>query len=266
MAVPEIAQEITDHYLARIQKELPDILTAFYLFGSVSLDAFQEGLSDLDFAAVTSRKLTNQEVRILELIHHDLEISFSKISMDGRYVWAVDWENLGDMACPYYYFNGGKLVGVEQLYKDSVDAFQIKQYGIPILGRDPRTYSYLVDWSVLTRNMKSNLEHYWLNWKRKAEKFPSKPYFGMFFKGWMIEWGVLGVSRIYYSIREQDLTSKTGAGHYALQHVPKRWHRILRESINLRDGTRKSLYRSAIRRRQDALAYMDYMIKECLNE
>jgi Nucleotidyltransferase domain. len=266
MTVPDAAREILDQYFARLNKELPDRLDAFYLFGSVSLDAFQEGFSDLDFAAVTNRPLTEREVRILEQIHHELEVSFPKTSLDGRYVWNEDLESLGDKDCPYHYFNSGRLAGIERLQKDSVDAFQIKYYGIPIIGRDPRSYSYSVDWTVLTRNMKSNLEHYWLNWRRKVEKFPSKAYFGMFIKGWMIEWGVLGVSRIFYSIREHDLISKAGAAHYAMQHVPERWHRILQESINLRSGNRKSLYRSVFKRRQDALAYMDYMIKECLDE
>lgn len=266
MTVPDQAQAILDQYYARLNKDLPDLLEAFYLFGSVSLASFQEGVSDLDFAAVTHRPLSEQEVKNLEQIHLDLEKSRPKISLDGRYIWKADLERLGDQACPYYYFNSGRLVGLERLCKDSVDAFQLKHYGIAIFGPDPRTYGYTIDWDVLTRNMKLNLEYYWKNWKQKVEKFPSLPYFGMFVKGGMIEWGVLGVSRIYYSIKEQDLISKSGAGQYAMQHVPARWHRILQESIRLREGSSRSLYRSVFKRRQDALTYMDYMIKECLNE
>ncbi|MGO4111283.1 aminoglycoside adenylyltransferase domain-containing protein [Paenibacillus sp. YAF4_2] len=266
MAVPKKAQEVLDQHIIRLDQKLPNLVEAYHLFGSVSLGAFQEGFSDLDFVAVTSRAITEKEVQVIESIHRDLEQKFPMISLDGRYVVREDMENLAYKDCPYYYFNSGKLVGIERLHKNSIDAYQLKQYGIPILGKDPRTYDYTVDWDVLTQNMKRNVEQYWMNWKRKVERFPSKNYFGMLYKDWMIEWGVLGVSRIYYSIREQDMISKTGAGEYALQHVPARWHRIIQESIQLRIGSKKSLYRSRFQRRNDALAYMDYLMKECLRE
>ncbi len=266
MTMPEQVQTVLDQYFARMNKDLPGLLEAFYLFGSISLASFQEGVSDLDFAAVTYRPLTEQEVKVLERIHFDLEKSRPKISLDGRYIRKADLDSIEDQDCPYYYFNSGRLVGLERLSKNSVDAFQLKHYGMAIIGPSPQTFGYTIDWDVLTRNMKLNLEHYWRNWKRRAEKFPSLPYFGMFMKGWMIEWGVLGVSRIYYSIKERDLISKSGAGQYAMRHVPARWHLIIRESIRLREGNSKSLYLNVFKRRQDALAYMDYMIKECLNE
>jgi hypothetical protein len=261
VSVPKKAQEVLDQYFIQMNKELPDLVEAYHLFGSVSLDAFQEGLSDIDFVTVTNRPLTEQEVRILEQIHHDLEEEFPKASLDGRYVVKEDMENLAYKDCPYYYFNSGKFVGIERMFKNSIDTFQIKHYGIPVLGKDPRTYDYEVDWDILSRNMKGNVEAYWMNWKKRVEQLPANK-----FEGWMIEWGVLGVSRIYYSLREQDMISKTGAGEYALQHVPARWHRIIQESIHLRSGSEKSLYRSIFQRRNDALAYMDYLMKECLRE
>ncbi|CAM3427989.1 aminoglycoside adenylyltransferase domain-containing protein [Paenibacillus lupini] len=264
MAVPKKAQEVLDQHCIRLEQELPNVVEAYHLFGSVSIGAFQEGLSDLDFVAVTSRPLREREVQVLEQIHRDLEQKIPTISLDGRYVVREDIERLAYKDCPYYYFNSGKLVGIDRFHKNSIDAYQLKQYGIPILGKDPRTYDYTVDWDLLAQNMKRNIEQYWMNWKRKVERFPAS--LGMLYKGWMIEWGVLGVSRIYYSIREQDMISKTGAGEYALQHVPTRWHRIIQESIQLRSGSKKSLYRSRLQRRKDALAYMDYLMKECLRE
>ncbi|GLX71537.1 aminoglycoside adenylyltransferase domain-containing protein [Paenibacillus glycanilyticus] len=265
MDIPAEVQEVIDVYTARMSRDLPGLIEDCCLFGSVSLDAFQAGLSDLDFLVVTSRKLKAQEVQTLEQIHRELENSFSRMSLDGRYVWTEEWANLGVAYCPYYYFNNGRLIGIEKLYKDSIDAFQIKQYGIPVIGADPRSYSYSIDWDVLTENLKGNLQTYWLKWINKVEKFPSIPYFGLLFKGSMIEWGVLGVSRIYYSIREHDMISKYGAGEYALQRVLEQWQRIVRESINLRNGNSKSLYRSVFKRRQDTLAYMNDLIKECLD-
>jgi hypothetical protein len=78
----------------------------------------------------------------------------------------------------------------------------------------------------------------------------------------MIEWGVLGVSRLYYTFKEKDMTSKVGAGEYALKNVPQEWHKIINESMRLRKGNKKSYYNSIVKRRNDALKYIDYIIQE----
>lgn len=59
------------------------------------------------------------------------------------------------------------------------------------------------------------------------------------------------------------MTSKVGAGEYALDTVPKEWHKIVEEAIRWRKGSKKSKYRSVWKRRADALAYMEYVIGEC---
>ncbi|MDZ5016954.1 DUF4111 domain-containing protein, partial [Clostridium perfringens] len=64
----------------------------------------------------------------------------------------------------------------------------------------------------------------------------------------IIEWGVLGVSRLYYTFKERDITSKIGAGEYALQNLPERWHKIINESMRLRKGNKKSFYNSIFER------------------
>jgi hypothetical protein len=78
----------------------------------------------------------------------------------------------------------------------------------------------------------------------------------------MIEWGVLGVTRLFYTFKEKDMTSKLGAGEYALQTVPEKWHKIINEAMRPRKNNTKSYYKCIFERRNDALAYMDYVIEE----
>lgn len=47
-------------------------------------------------------------------------------------------------------------------------------------------------------------------------------------------WGVLGVTRLHYTLATGMVTSKAGAGAYALETFPERWHRILREAVDIR--------------------------------
>jgi len=81
----------------------------------------------------------------------------------------------------------------------------------------------------------------------------------------MIEWGVLGVSRIYYTFKERDITSKIGAGEYALRTVPHRWHKIINEAMRLRKRNKKSCYKSIFQRRKYALDYIEFIMQESDN-
>ncbi|MDZ7543792.1 DUF4111 domain-containing protein, partial [Clostridium perfringens] len=115
---------------------------------------------------------------------------------------------------------------------------------------------------ILIDEMRNNHNTYWINWINDCRKLTSMKYIGLLVSLNMIEWGVLGISRLYYSFKERDITSKIGAGEYALQNVPERWHKIINESMRLRKGNKKSYYNSIFERRNDALIYINYIIQE----
>ncbi len=121
---------------------------------------------------------------------------------------------------------------------------------------------YTVDFDILINGMLDNLNTYWLNWLNDCRKFPSIKYIGLFISPKLVEWGVLGVTRQYYTFKERDIVSKVEAGKYALQNVPQRWHKIIRESMRSRENNKKSYYNSIFQRRNDALGYIDYIIRE----
>jgi hypothetical protein len=110
--------------------------------------------------------------------------------------------------------------------------------------------------------MKDNLNTYWQNWVDTCRRFPSIRYISFYISLKTIEWGTIGISRLYYTFRERDITSKVGAGEYALKTVPQRWHKIINESMRLRKNNKKSYYHSIFDRRKDALGYIDFIIQE----
>jgi hypothetical protein len=260
--LPENANEVLDTYFHLLDSKLLDFLEAFFIYGSISLGAFTKGWSDLDFIAVVKRKVTANELIILKKVHRDIHRKFPKTILDGKYITRSEMQQLNEGEKPYLLFNEGKYRGIRPFNKDSIDAFQLKMYGIAIKGHDPNEYDYSVDWDILIQNMYGNLNSYWVNWRIKCERFLSLSYVGLLFKLNMIEWGVLGVSRIYYTFKEKQITSKVGAGEYALRSVPERWHKIINESMRLRKGIPESYYSSIFKLRNDALDYINYIIGE----
>jgi hypothetical protein len=99
-------------------------------------------------------------------------------------------------------------------------------------------------------------------------------------------WIVLGVSRLHFTLSTGDICSKEGAGCYALEAFPERWHRVINESLRIRradralphtanaltglrdfapmgaSGMRRSLYRTPLARRHDVRAFGDMAVAD----
>lgn len=261
--VPVKVKEVLNDYFKEVNERLPNLMESFYLLGSVSLGAYQDGMSDIDFYAVIKRKLKNNDVEVLKQVHQDMMKKYPQSSMDGMYVTRedLDGRNEGFQSCPY--FNEGKLQMFRAFHRYWIDAYQLKTYGIVIKGLPIETYNIPIDWNQLKVNLVGNINSYWKNWTKRCERVTSLQFPGLFVSGSMIEWGVLGVTRLYYSIKEENITSKVGAGEYALQNVPVKYHQIIQESIRIRNGHKKSCYKSIFKRRRDALDYMKFIMTEC---
>lgn len=261
-SIPEKANEVLKEHLDLLKSKSPNLLEAYYIYGSIALDAFNYGLSDIDFIAVVKRKVTETDLNILKEIHRDIKKRYPKIDLMGLYVMKNDLQSQHKNKKTCLSFIDGVYKGLEKFEKSSIDAYQLKKYGITIKGQSIENFDYTVTWDTLIYNMRDNLNTYWLSWKNDCKKFPSRKYIGLYINLGMIEWVILGVSRLYYTFKERDITSKVGAGEYALQTVPEKWHMIINEAMRLRKGNKKSYYKSIFERRKDALDYIDFIIKE----
>ncbi|MDF2485938.1 MAG: hypothetical protein K0R46_2106 [Herbinix sp.] len=260
--IPEKVKEVVDEHIKEIESRLPKFLEAYYIYGSVSFGAFDYGNSDIDFIAVIKRKATETEIESLKTIHGALQRKFKKTIMDGLYLLKDDIVSLsnGEISC--LRFNDGVFQGIKMFDTSSVDAFVLKKYGITVKGNEIVNFNYTVDFDILISKMKDNINTYWQNWAAACRRFPSIRYISLSISLKTIEWGVLGVSRLYFTFLERDITSKVGAGEYALRTVPQRWHKIIKEAMRLRKNIKKSYYSSVFQRRSDALAYIDFIIQE----
>jgi predicted nucleotidyltransferase len=261
--IPEKVKEIIDEHIELIESSLSNFLEAYYIYGSISIDGFDYGLSDIDFIVITKKNATEADIDILKKIHRDIQKKFNKAILDGMYLLKDDIESLNNKSeIPCLRFNDGEFKGFKTFDRNSIDAFELKKYGIAIKGQEIGNLKYIVDFDILISKMRDNLNTYWHNWYNRCRKFPSPNYIGLFFSKKTIEWGVLGVSRLFYTFKESDITTKVGAGEYVLQTVPQKWHKIIKESMLLRKGNKKSYYNSIFERRNDALSYIDYIIQE----
>jgi hypothetical protein len=253
-SIPEPVQPLLNAYLRHMEARLPGLLAGFYLHGSLALGAFNLHSSDIDFITVVTRRCTPEDVERLRQIHQEVATQYPRWGMSGSYLL---WEDLGQFEetippGPCYHDGILKEKGHNDI--SSVTWWVLKNRGIALVGPAPHSLPFTVDWEKLLTDMHHNLNTYWKNFTRKPKRM-----------AWLvtdfgIEWTVLGVLRQYYTFRENDITSKAGAGEYALLHLPPRWHRLIREALRIRQQSGTSAYRSRLFRAFQAWRFLHYVI------
>lgn len=261
--LPPNVQEVLTYYLERINDRQAGIIQGFYLYGSIALGDYYTHCSDIDFIAVSEERLTDEHYQHLMLAHKEVEKRFPRSRMGGIYVTWSDLGKLRDEVEPFPFYTDGKLKRAGYFELNLVTWYELKHHGIRLVGPAIEELPLAIDMQRFISNMHLNLNTYWTNWIRKATRRLRSYSLLVWLRGSEIEWGVLGVTRLWYTFREHQVTSKAKAGDYALAHVSQRWHPILQESIRIRRGEGTSLYTSRSKRKADAIAYMKYIMKEC---
>ena len=85
-ALPAEVAKVISAYLRLMGESLPGRITGLYLVGSLALDGFQPGQSDIDFVAVTDTALTPVQLARLGQLHNRLRRAVPEPKLDGVYV------------------------------------------------------------------------------------------------------------------------------------------------------------------------------------
>ncbi|MFF5757452.1 aminoglycoside adenylyltransferase domain-containing protein [Streptomyces longwoodensis] len=249
-------------YLHAVDTELPWLIQGLYLVGSVALNDFHAGTSDIDFVAVSAVPLDDQQLGVLERIHTQLADACPRPHFDGSY---VTWDELAAdplQAVPGPQVHEHKFTRASRGDRHPVTWHTLADHGAALRGPLPGDIDIHKDPASLAAWTRGNLVGYWQPWWRRASRLPSP--LGLACLGsWGPAWGVLGVSRLHYTMATGRITSKRGAGEYALTRFDDAWQRIVEECLHIRCGTsEKSLYRSPFERRSHALAFIDMALRD----
>lgn len=263
--LPKEVEVVLNEYFRVLNTNLPNLMESFYIVGSLVLNDYHHGKSDVDFVSVVNRDMNLRDLKIIKEIHKKISYKYHKTVLEGSYVTTQQIGKLNKDIGSAIHFDGKKIrydnksgnVGI-------VTWFMLKTYGMTIIGQKPDYYISNIGINDLIYCVKLNADTYWVNWTEKASKnFSVKGVYTLFEQG--VEWGVLGISRLYYTIQEKDVVSKYKAGEYVLENVPTSFGKIIKEALRIRKGeNKKSYYKSPFRRRKDMILFMKYMINQIL--
>lgn len=257
--LPTEVAAATSAYLRLADESLPGRISGFYLVGSLALDDYRPGQSDIDFVAVTATSLSAAELEQLCRLHRRLRRTMRRPKLDGVYVtWSELQATPTGLSVPYclnsrFAPSGGFAANPVTWYMLQRSALSLRGPARPPVRHDDE---------LLRRWCRENLQSYWSEWVQRARTHLVRRLFTLSRRATV--WGVLGVVRLHATIRTGDILSKSAAGTYALEVFGAPWSRIIHEALRGRLGNGAATYRSIFARRRDALAFMEHVIADAL--
>lgn len=253
--IPEKVEACLTDYIKHIEKQLPrDLLVGVYLYGSISLGAFDEEKSDIDFITLLKRDLTKEEGKCVKSIHQSLNVNSLGQRMDGMYLSIDHIGKTNGELSPYFYCSDGK---VKKGYWDinAVTWWMLENNGIKVQGKRISDLSIRSKWNHVVENMKFNVDTYWLN--KAKHKI-------MFVFDDMVEFCVLTLSRILSTLEVKKILTKVEALKKVKEILPQRWHLLLEEGGRLRHNPKStSLYQSRVKRAVECRKFIFFVYQFC---
>lgn len=226
MQVPAPAAAAIHEYLRQVDTAVPGLVDALYVTGSIALDDYRTDISDVDLVAVCAEPPSDAALDALTALHRP-----ATPSVDVVYLSPGDLRRDPTTLSPPDSLLG-ELRRSGGFEANPVVWRVLATRAIPVRGPALSIDDVWYDPDALVRWNLRNLDSYWMaridEWRRVD------PIEARIRHESGLQWLVLGVARLHHTIATHDVTSKTGAGRYALGIVDERWHPVLETSLELR--------------------------------
>lgn len=259
--IPGSVSAVVDRFFAHLADEQADFLEGLYIVGSVALDDYQFGRSDIDFVAVTRGTLRDADLAALERVHASMR-SVDLPCFDGFYIEAARLAEPPNSSLAAAYVQDG-MFNVGPCFEVNPATWHLwARRGITVKGPSPAELSLVIDPAELRRFEVTNLQDYWLGWIDKTHAALVDRADETHFSARLLAWGVLGVTRIACTLATERVVSKTEAGEWALQAAKADDISVIKTAILARQG---KVTQVSVGQLRSALAVMRATVMRALN-
>jgi hypothetical protein len=230
MSLPAEVTAVTGRFLDLIDASAAGLVTGLYLRGSLAFEEYFPGQSDIDFTAVLAERPGADQLTALASAHAAVHDEYPGPHFDGFHLLRADLagrpEECPDLPCMF----DGSFRPAGRFDVNPVSWHELARRAVAIRGPAVTDGDVWTDDEALRAYSHGNLTSYWagiaerLRWGPDAAVTP-----------WAVAWCVLGVSRLHHLLATGALTSKSGAGRYALTAFGPRWQPIVREALRVRE-------------------------------
>jgi hypothetical protein len=249
--LPERVEAVCATFLAAVP---PGLVTGLYLRGGLAFGEWVEGRSDVDFTATLSRRPTGADVASLRAAHETVAAAYGDSPyFDGHHLVAEDLTR-SPADCPDVPSVQMHDFAIRDAY-DPVSWHELARHGLTVAGPPVESLGIWTDDAVLRAHTIDNLDTYW---RRQTEQCADPRAASLPFT---CEWVVPGVARLDHLLETGEQTSKSAAVRWGLGHYPERFHRVLRESLAVREAAYEPQYDDLFERGRDVRAFAAYVVE-----
>lgn len=230
MPLPDQVTEVTSRFLTEIDERAPGLVEGLYLHGSLALTGEFFPGSDVDFVAVLPARPGEAELAALAGAHAAVLAAWPHPLFEGIHLVRADLAGPPD-ACPDLPFiHEGRFGRAGRFEINPVTWHELAGHAITVRGPGLAGADVWADDRVLWEFSHANLGSYWA---RVADLLVAMPERAGLPE--VAAWCVLGISRLHHLLATGSMTSKSGAGRYALTAFGPRWHPIIGEALRVRE-------------------------------
>ena len=215
----------------RLCDALEQKVHSIWLYGSVVLDDFRLGWSDIDLLVLAGGPVTEEQAQQLA----GLRQAMLETEPDNPYyrsfegiIADVSEYSAGSFSRLVYWGTSGERI-TDRYQQDVFSAFELAKYGKCIFGKDDRSLFPVPSAAELREAVRQHDE--------AIRRFAVQTDERLYSCGWLLD-----IARCIFTLRHQDVIAKTQAGIWALSE------HLFREEEPLR---------KALRIRQDPMGYKD---------
>lgn len=202
---------------------LEDNAPSIYLFGSVILDDFKFGWSDIDILCLTKTPISeSQAVRLVNLrqtllVKYPGDLYFR--SFEGGFLTLTDFIQKTPSRVVYWGTSGERITN--QYSFDVFSTMELLDSGKLLYGQDVRdqiTYPSCED------QREAIISHY-----QVIRRYAVTTSQHLYSVGWLLD-----IARCLYTLQEGKIIAKTAAGEWALAHSLAPDNQILQKAVEIR--------------------------------
>lgn len=205
------SEQLFQYSIERMTAAIAEILDrnglSVYLYGSVALDDFQYGWSDIDILVLTEKQISSEQAEHLVYLRQELtgrepENPYYRLFEGGMLRLSAFLTDTSDTVV--YWGTSGERITDSYIF-DSFCKLELLNDGVLLYGRDVRGQMRRPTYEDLRADVQKHYE--------TIRACGSKTGKSLYSFGWLLD-----ISRCIYTLRTGTIVAKTKAGEWALEN------------------------------------------------
>lgn len=237
---------------ADLQKTLGSKLVALYITGSLSYGDFDYGSSDIDFLAVLTQELSDNELQSVKEMHDSIgrQVPYWAKRLEGSYIPQKWLDSIEKPSGKRPYVNAGFVALLPYGDEWLLNLYVLHECGISLLGKNPKQHILPIDIEDVREASRKNLLEEWEPKSKEKNPFTHPKYDSSHLQAYAI----LTMCRILHRAKVDTVASKREASSW-VKETYKHWASLIEEAEHWKHGIK-------LDKQEEAKAFIKFVVSE----